>query len=121
MNCNQLTDLNLIYKCNNIVDYNSLVIKNCKSLKNVNIQDNSRYVSLLKLKIDKCPNINTDILILPNHNTKIYNVQLLNDKLKQRAIKFRGDIVEYFYKNGNGKDFKYKYYNIGPNPHIYWL
>ena len=120
MNCNQLTDLNLIYKCN-IVDDNSLVIKNCKALKNVNIQDNSKYVSLLKLKIDKCPNINTDTLILPNHNTKIYYVQLLNDKLKQRAIKFRGDIVEYFYKNGNGKDFKYKYYDIGPNPHMYWL
>lgn len=120
MNCNQLTDLNIMYKCN-IVDNNSLVVKNCKSLKNVNIQDNSKYVSLLKLKIDKCPNINTDTLILPNHNTKSYNVQLYNDKMKQRDIRFRGDIVKWFYQNGKGNDFKYKYYDIGPNPHMYWL
>lgn len=119
-NCNQLINLNIIYKCY-VEHNNTLVIKNCKSLRNVDIQDNSRYISLLKLKIDKCPNINKDTLILPNHNTKIYNIQLDNDKTKQRAIKFRGEVVKDFYTNGKGKDFKYRYYNIGPNPHMYWL
>ena len=117
-NCNQLTDLNINYNINNYTE-GSLLIKSCKKLSNIEINDNSKMVQLLKLKIDKCPNINTDTLLLPNHNTKIYNTQLLNDKTKQRRIKFRGDIVKKFYTELH-PDFKYKYYQAGYK-NMYWL
>lgn len=117
-NCNQLTDLNINYNINNYTEC-SLLIKSCKKLSNIEINDNSKTVQLLKLKIDKCPNINTDTLILPNHNTKMYNTQLYNDKMKQRKIKFRGDIVKEFYTELH-PDYKYKYYQAGYK-NMYWL
>ncbi len=117
-NCNQLTDLNINYNINNYTE-GSLLIKSCKKLSNIEINDNSKMVQLLKLKIDKCPNINTDTLILPNHNTKMYNAQLFNDKTKQRKIKFRGDIVKQFYTELH-PDYKYKYYQSGYK-NMYWL
>lgn len=118
-NCNQLIDLNMNYNIFNYTDA-SLVIKNCKQLTNIQISENSKMIQLLKLKIDKCPNINTDTLILPNHNQRNYNVQLMNDKVKQRAIKFRGDIVKQFYTELH-PDYKYKYLDYGPNMNMYWL
>lgn len=117
-NCNQLTDLNINYNINNYTE-GSLLIKSCKKLSNVEINDNSKMVQLLKLKIDKCPNINTNTLILPNHNTTIYNAQLFNNKTKQRQIKFRGDIVKQFYTELH-PDYKYKYYQVGYK-NMYWL
>lgn len=117
-NCNKLTDLNITYNINNYTEA-SLLIKSCKTLTNIEINDNSKMVQLLKLKIDKCPSINTDTLILPNHNTRNYNAQLFNDKTKQRQIKFRGDIVKLFYTELH-PDYKYKYYSTG-NKNMYWL
>lgn len=114
-NCNQLTDLNINYNINNYTE-GSLLIKSCKKLSNIKINDNSKMVQLLKLKIDKCTNINTDTLILPNHNTKMYNTQLLNDKTKQRKIKFRGNVVKEFYTELH-PDYKYKY----GYKNMYWL
>ena len=68
-------------------------------------------ITLSKLKIDKCPNINPETLMLPNYNTRNYNIQMLNDLDRLRTVSFRGEVVRYFYFVWH-KDYKNKWYDI---------
>lgn len=95
-----------------------IVLQNCKSLRDVDIEEKSDMITLSKLKIDKCPNINPKTLMLPNHNTRNYNIQMLNDLDRLRTVSFRGEVVRYFYFVWH-KDYKNKWYDSKPYLNMY--
>lgn len=110
-NDNVLKNFRITYN-NKLAHYNGkLQLINCRKLTNVHIEEHSDFISLNKLKIDKCPNINLETLMLPNHNTRSYNIQLLNDLDRLKAINFRGPLVTWFYYNSEHKDYKNKWYD----------
>lgn len=95
-----------------------IVLQNCKSLREVNIEEKSDMITLSKLKIDKCPNISPAKLMLPNHNTRNYNIQMLNDLDRLKAVSFRGEFVTYFYFVLH-QDYKNKWYDSKPYLNMY--
>lgn len=114
-----LKNFSAVYE-NKTNNYNGkIVLQNCPNLTNVNIQDKSSFITLCKLKIDKCPNIDTKTLMLPNHNTKSFNIQLFNDISLLKSISYRGDVITWFYFNSPYKNYKYKYYNSKPYLSLY--
>lgn len=112
----ELKTLNIIYKSISYYNNASLYIKKCNSIENLSIKEISEKITLKKLRIQSCPNINKDTLILPCHNTMQYIQELNANKRAAKDITFRGDIVEWFYRYSEKGSF-YKY----PKHYIYYM
>ena len=77
------------------------------------------------LDFEIAPKITKDLLLSKFSEETIFchylGINSISKKLIRNTTRNDKNPTCGFYKNGNGKDFKCKYYNIGPNPHMYWL